>query len=103
MAAAAPHFALVLRVVMEIEVRRLGRMIGAAGHPTVVVQEGGYRVRTLGVNARNFFTGLAEGVQHLGVVLRPHWRLTGSNGAILVDVALIAVERDGRRGCALVR
>jgi acetoin utilization deacetylase AcuC-like enzyme/ribosomal protein S18 acetylase RimI-like enzyme len=42
--------------------RRLGRLIGAAGYPTVVVQEGGYRVRTLGTNARNFFAGLADGV-----------------------------------------
>ncbi len=39
----------------------LGRQIGQAGFPTVVVQEGGYRVRTLGVNARRFFTGLADG------------------------------------------
>jgi acetoin utilization deacetylase AcuC-like enzyme/GNAT superfamily N-acetyltransferase len=41
---------------------RLGQMIGAAGYPTVVVQEGGYRVRTLGINARNFFAGLAAGM-----------------------------------------
>jgi acetoin utilization deacetylase AcuC-like enzyme/GNAT superfamily N-acetyltransferase len=41
--------------------RALGRMIGEAGWPTLVVQEGGYRVRTLGVNARNFFVGLADG------------------------------------------
>lgn len=40
----------------------LGRMIGEAGYPTLVVQEGGYRVRTLGVNVRNFFAGLAVGV-----------------------------------------
>ncbi|MDH3474104.1 MAG: GNAT family N-acetyltransferase, partial [Rhodospirillales bacterium] len=40
----------------------LGRLLGQAGHPTVVVQEGGYRVRTLGINARRFFTGLARGV-----------------------------------------
>jgi acetoin utilization deacetylase AcuC-like enzyme/GNAT superfamily N-acetyltransferase len=40
---------------------RIGRTIGAAGYPTLVVQEGGYRVRTLGVNARNFFTGLHQG------------------------------------------
>ncbi|MGE4221421.1 MAG: GNAT family N-acetyltransferase [Alphaproteobacteria bacterium] len=39
----------------------LGRMIGQAGYPTLVVQEGGYRVRTLGTNARRFFTGLAQG------------------------------------------
>jgi ribosomal protein S18 acetylase RimI-like enzyme len=41
--------------------RALGRLIGEAGWPTLVVQEGGYRVRTLGVNARHFFVGLAEG------------------------------------------
>ncbi|MGB0086411.1 MAG: GNAT family N-acetyltransferase [Rhodomicrobiaceae bacterium] len=41
---------------------RLGQMIGAAGYPSVIVQEGGYRVRTLGINARNFFLGLAAGI-----------------------------------------
>ena len=40
---------------------QLGRMIGAHGYPTLVIQEGGYRVRTLGSNARNFFAGLAQG------------------------------------------
>ena len=40
---------------------RNGRMIGELGLPTLVVQEGGYRVRTLGTNARRFFTGLAAG------------------------------------------
>jgi acetoin utilization deacetylase AcuC-like enzyme/GNAT superfamily N-acetyltransferase len=38
-----------------------GRMVGALGLPTLVVQEGGYRTRTLGVNARNFFQGLWQG------------------------------------------
>jgi len=38
-----------------------GRMIGALGRPTVVVQEGGYRIRSLGANARHFFQGLWEG------------------------------------------
>ncbi len=37
-----------------------GRMIGSLGLPTVVVQEGGYRTRSLGVNARWFFQGLVE-------------------------------------------
>jgi acetoin utilization deacetylase AcuC-like enzyme/GNAT superfamily N-acetyltransferase len=37
-----------------------GRMIGELDIPTLVVQEGGYRTRTLGINARKFFTGLAE-------------------------------------------
>ncbi len=39
-----------------------GRRIGALGLPTVVVQEGGYRTRTLGRNARAFFQGLAGGL-----------------------------------------
>lgn len=37
-----------------------GRMLGSLGLPTLVVQEGGYRTRTLGVNARRFFTALFE-------------------------------------------
>ncbi len=36
-----------------------GRLIGEVGIPTLVVQEGGYRTRTLGANARHFFEGLA--------------------------------------------
>lgn len=39
----------------------IGRMIGAEGYPTLVVQEGGYRVRTLGTNVRSFFEGLVKG------------------------------------------
>lgn len=37
-----------------------GRMIGLLGLPTLVVQEGGYRTRTLGTNARHFFQGVLE-------------------------------------------
>ncbi len=37
-----------------------GRMIGELTLPTLVVQEGGYRTRTLGLNAAHFFTGLAD-------------------------------------------
>jgi ribosomal protein S18 acetylase RimI-like enzyme len=40
-------------------------MIGELGLPTVVVQEGGYRTRTLGTNARSFFQGLAASGLHL--------------------------------------
>jgi ribosomal protein S18 acetylase RimI-like enzyme len=40
---------------------QLGCMIGEQGYATLVVQEGGYRVRTLGTNARNFFAGLVAG------------------------------------------
>jgi acetoin utilization deacetylase AcuC-like enzyme len=38
-----------------------GRMLGQLGLPTLVVQEGGYRTRTLGSNARHFFQGLVQG------------------------------------------
>ena len=38
-----------------------GRIIGAQGWTTLVVQEGGYRTRTLGNNARYFFEGLWNG------------------------------------------
>ena len=37
-----------------------GRMFGELGLPTLVVQEGGYRTRTLGSNARHFFQGLID-------------------------------------------
>jgi len=46
-----------------------GRLIGQLNLPTLVVQEGGYRTRTLGVNARAFFVGLADG--HFGLVGPP--------------------------------
>jgi acetoin utilization deacetylase AcuC-like enzyme/GNAT superfamily N-acetyltransferase len=42
-----------------------GSMIGALGYPLLIVQEGGYRVRSLGVNARNFFMGLWKGVEQI--------------------------------------
>lgn len=38
-----------------------GRMIGQLQLPTLVVQEGGYRTRTLGTNAKFFFNGLVRG------------------------------------------
>lgn len=38
-----------------------GRRIGALYLPTLVVQEGGYDSRVLGINARNFFKGLWSG------------------------------------------
>lgn len=37
-----------------------GRIIGETGLPILVVQEGGYRTRSLGINTRNFFQGMAE-------------------------------------------
>jgi acetoin utilization deacetylase AcuC-like enzyme/GNAT superfamily N-acetyltransferase len=38
-----------------------GELIGALNIPTLIVQEGGYRTRTLGTNARHFFEGLVTG------------------------------------------
>jgi acetoin utilization deacetylase AcuC-like enzyme len=38
--------------------RDIGRMIGSLRLPTLVVQEGGYNTRNLGLNARHFFEGL---------------------------------------------
>jgi acetoin utilization deacetylase AcuC-like enzyme len=40
-----------------------GRLIGELRLPTVVVQEGGYRTRSIGVNARQFFWGLLQGAR----------------------------------------
>lgn len=37
-----------------------GKVIAALRLPTLIVQEGGYRTRTLGINARHFFAGLVE-------------------------------------------
>ena len=39
-----------------------GKMLGSLQLPTLVVQEGGYRTRTLGKNAKNLFRGLMEGI-----------------------------------------
>ncbi|MEJ2637287.1 MAG: histone deacetylase family protein [Calditrichia bacterium] len=39
-----------------------GQLVGELGLPTVVVQEGGYNHRNLGINARHFFIGLWRGM-----------------------------------------
>lgn len=45
-----------------------GRMIGELNLPTLVVQEGGYRNRTLGPNAMGFFKGLTtSATRHKGI------------------------------------
>ncbi len=44
-----------------------GRAIGRLRLPTLVVQEGGYRIRSLGTNARRFFEGLWNGMFELTV------------------------------------
>ena len=35
-----------------------GALIGSLRYPTLIVQEGGYKARSLGINARNFFKGM---------------------------------------------
>jgi acetoin utilization deacetylase AcuC-like enzyme len=40
---------------------RIGQEIGRMRMPTLLVQEGGYRTRNIGVNARHFFAGLWAG------------------------------------------
>jgi acetoin utilization deacetylase AcuC-like enzyme len=39
---------------------RNGRMIGELNLPTLVIQEGGYRTQTLGINAKAFFNGFVQ-------------------------------------------
>jgi acetoin utilization deacetylase AcuC-like enzyme/GNAT superfamily N-acetyltransferase len=83
----------------------IGRMLGATGYPLLVVQEGGYRVRTLGVNARRFFTGMADGAATAKPRVRPrrrkpgarpvgggemHWRETAEQSDIEAVRALVA-------------
>ncbi len=40
-----------------------GRLIGGLNLPTVVVQEGGYKTRSLGTNATHFFRGLVHAIR----------------------------------------
>jgi acetoin utilization deacetylase AcuC-like enzyme len=46
--------------------RENGRMIGELQLPTLIVQEGGYKTQTLGVNARHFFNGFWDGMSPNG-------------------------------------
>jgi acetoin utilization deacetylase AcuC-like enzyme len=48
---------------------QIGQSIGQLGLPTVLVQEGGYRTRNIGINARHFFTGLWGASQQPAVKL----------------------------------
>ncbi|MBO6950209.1 MAG: GNAT family N-acetyltransferase [Rhodospirillales bacterium] len=104
--------------------REIGHAIGLAGYPTLIVQEGGYRVRTLGTNVRNFFSGLIKGQSDAGMtdgVATPppshhldldklRWRdavrrkdaeriraLVSSSGAFTPEESAIAAEQAARR------
>jgi acetoin utilization deacetylase AcuC-like enzyme len=41
--------------------RAIGERVAALGLPTLVIQEGGYYNRSIGLNAREFFVGLWSG------------------------------------------
>ncbi len=47
---------------MAKDFRENGLLIGQLGIPTLVVQEGGYKTQTLGINARHFFNGLWKAI-----------------------------------------
>ncbi len=72
---------------------RNGRMIAEVGLPILVVQEGGYRTRTLGVNARTFLTALAESSRTARGIGKPR--------GLLQDVSFRLEPRPA--DCALVR
>ena len=75
-----------------------GRMIGSLGLPTVVIQEGGYRHRTLGPNAHRFFKGMVAGGQQWAERRKtPGTRLHGIVKRYEVE------PRDAERIKALVR
>jgi len=40
----------------------MGRMTGALHLPSLIIQEGGYDTRVLGINARSFLTGFWTGM-----------------------------------------
>ena len=46
----------------------LGRVVGGLKIPTLVVQEGGYRIRSLGGNCRSFLLGLRSGMENFSGV-----------------------------------
>ena len=49
----------------QADFRKIGQRIGATGLPAVVVQEGGYRIRSIGAHAAAFFAGLAAGLDEV--------------------------------------
>jgi len=50
------------RVILEArDFKVVGQMIASLHLPSLVVQEGGYDTRVLGINARNYLTGLWAG------------------------------------------
>src|SRR5690606_10335238 len=77
---------------MAADFETLGYIIGQTGYPILVVQEGGYRVRTLGTNARRFFAGLAQGA---GEGRAPRPQRSSANG-MAADAAAIEWRETAR-------
>jgi len=75
-----------------------GRLIGALGLSTLVIQEGGYRVQTLGKNATAFFKGLVDGYRKWTDARRQPRELP-PDMTLRYDVA----SEDGRRIRELVK
>jgi ribosomal protein S18 acetylase RimI-like enzyme len=74
-----------------------GRAIGALRLPTLVVQEGGYRTRTLGVNARHFLGGLWEALQARVPVARTCRSRRGRDGGGAFGAGALLPQRSPRR------
>ena len=76
---------------------QIGRMIGEQGYSTLVVQEGGYRVRTLGTNVRSFFNGLVTGQGSARQMAPALNRSAGVARSAPPQRARVAKRGDGRR------
>ncbi len=70
----------------------LGGAIGELNMPTLVVQEGGYRTQTLGINARHFFNGLHEASSKAPSVIKKITRSSPTVAKIRRFVKLSDVE-----------
>lgn len=61
----------------------MGEMLTELQLPSLFVQEGGYRIRSLGVNARHFFDGFAKGIKNSGVTFEHrHLKKPTGNGTL---------------------
>ena len=80
-----------------VHFERLGELIASLDKPTVVVQEGGYRTKTLGINARRFFKGIHQGTfKHAGKeqqVRKPKRNIGPVKRTLRKEVKLIDAER----------
>jgi acetoin utilization deacetylase AcuC-like enzyme len=81
-----------------------GRLIGALGTPAVIVQEGGYRTASLGINARRFLIGLWKGKYMTGDAAdlaggreHPEWKPQG-RGQRKTETTATTKERTERTG-----